>query len=425
MSKLFEYHDFLRALDGMSPCPQAAGAQAAVTVIELEGLRDVDAALGYPAGDELIRNAGHALASALADGLVGITGRHQITCAQPAVAGSGFAELAAHKMLRVLSEPFPCGERQVLLWPRAGLALAGPRMAAPQELLAHAYAAVRQARRARARLRLYAPEAAATMLEGVDLWSQLGQAIEEGSLHLEYQPQVALASGCVQSVEALLRWDHLQYGSIRPDTMVRAAEGTDLMPRLTHWVFNTALRQCAEYRQAGLDAGISVNFSADDLQEREVVDLVAQSLEVWQVPAESVTVELTETAVMESHDAEARAALHGMKDLGLRVSMDDFGIGYSSMERLLRMPLDELKIDMTFVHELVSSRPHQRIVESMIGLGQKMGLSVVAEGVEDQETLDRLRALGCDLVQGFYLGRPARLAQFMEQTRAGRDPGAC
>ena len=280
MSKLFEYHDFLRALDGMSPCPQAAGAQAAVTVIELEGLRDVDAALGYAAGDELIRNAGQALASALSDGLVGITGRHQITCAQPAVAGSGFAELAAHKMLRVLSEPFPCGERQVLLWPRAGLALAGPRMAAPQELLAHAYAAVRQARRARARLRLYAPEAAATMLEGVDLWSQLGQAIEEGSLHLEYQPQVALASGCVQSVEALLRWDHPQYGSIRPDTMVRAAEGTDLMPRLTHWVFNTALRQCAEYRQAGLDAGISVNFSADDLQEREVVDLVAQSLEV-------------------------------------------------------------------------------------------------------------------------------------------------
>ncbi|WP_018871915.1 EAL domain-containing protein [Thioalkalivibrio sp. ALJ16] len=418
MPDWLEYPDFLAAVDDLGRRPLDAGTRMAVVVLELEGLGDVDAALGYPATDELIRHAGRALAAAIPDGLAGITGRHQLACALPGVAGGGFAELAAHKMLRVLTEPFACGERQVLLWPRAGLALAELSVA-PQTLLARAYAAVRQARRARASLRQYTPEVAAEMLEGIDLWSQLGEAIEEGALHLEYQPQIGLRSGRVESVEALLRWDHPQYGPIRPDTMVRAAEGTDLMPRLTHWVFNTALRQCGEYRLAGLDAGVSVNFSADDLQERELVELVAQSLEVWRVPPERVTIELTETAVMESDDAEARSALQQMKALGLRVSMDDFGIGYSSMERLLHMPLDELKIDMTFVHELVSSPAHQRIVESMIGLGHQLGLTVVAEGVEDAATLEHLRALGCDLVQGFYLGRPARLDRFMEQACQG------
>lgn len=422
MSELLEYHDFMRSLDGMSGCAADSGGQMALAVIDLEGLGDVDAALGYTAADDLIRRAGNALGQAFPDGCVGITGRHQVACALPVVAAAGFADLAAHKMLRVLSQPIPCGERQVLLWPRAGMALAGHRTCRPQELLSRAYAAVRQARRARASLGQYVPEAAAAMLEGVDLWSQLGDAIEEGTLHLVYQPQVALQSGRVASGEALLRWDHPEYGAIRPDTMVRAAEGTDLMPRLTNWVFNTALRQCAEYRQAGVEAGVSVNFSADDLREREVVDLVAQSLEVWRVPPELITVELTETAVMESEDVEARAALQGLKELGLRVSMDDFGVGYSSMERLLRMPLDELKIDMTFIHELASSRAHQRIVESMIGLGHQLGLSVVAEGVEDAATLERLRGLGCDLVQGFYLGRPARLAQFMEQAGPGCRP---
>lgn len=423
MGDWHEYPDFLDALDALVARPGGESPRPAVAVIGLEGLGDVDVALGYRVTDDLIRRAAHALQTELSDAHVGITGRHQLGAAFPDVAESGFAELAVHKVLRVLSEPFAVGERQVLLWPRAGFALAPPNGGRPDELLTHAYAALRQARRARERLRRYAPEATASLLEGVDLWSQLGQAVEAGSLHLEYQPQVALATGRLQSVEALLRWDHPEYGAIRPDTMIAAAEGTDLMPRLTHWVFNTALRQCAEYRQAGLDAGVSVNFSADDLREREVVDLVAQSLELWRVPAEMVTVELTETAVMESHDAEAREALHSMKELGLRVSMDDFGIGYSSMDRLLRMPLDELKIDMTFVHELTTSPPHERIVESMIGLGHKLGLSVVAEGVEDAETQVRLRELDCDLVQGFHLGRPARLEQFMERVGSGKRLG--
>lgn len=417
LSNLFDYSAFLQRL-------QASGGERApaLAVIDLEALDDIDAALGYDVTDRLLRKAGEALATALPGGFVGMTGRHQLACMLPHVDGSGFAELAGHKMLRVLGEPFRCREREVLLGPRVGLALSwGGHAVTPSNLLTQAYAAMRQARRDRVRLCQHAPDAAETMLEGVDLWSQLGDGIEEGSLHLEYQPQIALASGRVESAEALLRWDHPEYGAIRPDTVVRAAEGTDLMPRLTRWVFNTALRQCAEYRQAGLGIGISVNFSADDLREPEVVDVMAQSLDLWGVPPEQVTVELTETAVMESHDAAAREALHNMKELGLRLSMDDFGTGYSSMERLLRMPLDELKIDMTFVRELTASPPHQRIVESMIGLGHKLGLSVVVEGVEDEDTLARLRDLGCDLVQGFYLGRPARLGHFMEQMLRTRD----
>lgn len=390
---VLEYRDFLSALGERPPGTEVSGSGACVMVMELEGLRDVDGSLGYPATDVLIRRAAQAVANALPESTIGVTGRHQLACVLPRVNGPGFAELAAHKILRVLGEPLAYGERQVVLWPRLGVALANARIEDLRELLASAYGALRHARRERARLYMQQPGTTASLLDTVDIWGELAAAVEEGSLHLEYQPQVHLESGRVASLEALLRWEHPRYGVIPPNVMIGAAEGTDLMPRLTHWVLNTALRQCATYRQAGLIAGLSVNFSADDLQEQELPALVEQALEVWRVPAEVVTVELTETAVMESHDIEARDTLEQIKALGLRISMDDFGIGYSSMGRLLRMPLDELKIDMTFVHELTSSRAHQSIVESMIGLGHQLGLKVVAEGVEDAETLEHLRAL--------------------------------
>ncbi|WP_026287640.1 bifunctional diguanylate cyclase/phosphodiesterase [Thioalkalivibrio sp. ALJ24] len=425
MPDLLEYHDFVRSLGEFPARARETGARMAMVVVELEGLADVDVAFGYTVADALLRRAGKALNARIPDGLTGVTGRHQLACFLPEAGGSGFAELAAHKVLRVLSEPFACEGRQILLWPRVGLGLAAESMP-PDQLLSRAFAAVREARRARASLRRYTTDASTEMLEGVDLWSRLSEAIEDGQLYLEYQPQVGMSTGRVVSAEALLRWNHPRYGPVRPDTMVGVAEGTDLMPRLTHWVFNTALRQCAEYRQVGADLGVSVNFSAGDLKEDELVELVGQSLDVWGVPPDRVTVELTETAVMES-DTEARKALRRMKDLGLRVAMDDFGTGYSSMERLLRMPLDELKIDRTFIRELVSSPSHQRIVESMVMLGHNLDLMLVAEGVEDDGTLEHLRALGCDLLQGFHpgLGRPVSLADFKARVlkETGSAPG--
>lgn len=167
---------------------------------------------------------------------------------------------------------------------------------------------------------------------------------------------------------------------------------------------NTALRQCAEYRRNGLDAGVSINFSAEDLRDPELIELVSQALALWQVPTEVVTIELTETAVMEN-DTHTLQVLHQFKEIGFKLSMDDFGTGYSSMARLLQVPLDEIKIDMVFVKNMMNSPMHERIVDTMINLGHQLGLHVVAEGVEDAATYARLQELGCDTIQGYLIGK--------------------
>lgn len=177
--------------------------------------------------------------------------------------------------------------------------------------------------------------------------------------------------------------------------------------------FHTALRECSEYRRAGLNAGISINFSADDLRDPELTELVAQGLSLWGVSPGNVTIELTETAIMENHSGTLDT-LHKLKDMGLKLAMDDFGTGYSSMARMLDLPLDEVKIDMIFVKHMTTKSAHDRIVDSMISLAHRLNLSVVAEGVEDIATYDRLRTLGCDVIQGYLIGKPMPLPELIQ-----------
>ncbi|WP_394809387.1 EAL domain-containing protein [Nitrosomonas sp.] len=177
--------------------------------------------------------------------------------------------------------------------------------------------------------------------------------------------------------------------------------------------FSTALRECSEYRRAGLNAGISINFSADDLRDQELTELVAQGLSLWGVSPGNVTIELTETAIMENHTSTLDT-LHKLKDMGLKLAMDDFGTGYSSMARMLDLPLDEVKIDMIFVKHMTTKSTHDRIVDSMISLAHRLNLSVVAEGVEDIAPYERLRTLGCDVIQGYLIGKPMPLRELIK-----------
>lgn len=415
------YPDFLRTIDDILQESRPAGRRCAALVVDFEGLRDLDGALGYVAVDHIIAQAASRVVEALhPNDVVGMIGRHQLACLLHDLPGEGHAMLAAHKVLRALAPPLVHGERRLVLSPRIGMALSESSKAGADQLLRNANSAMRQARLQREPVKVFERSADELLLLGIDLWSDLGGAIEEGALFLVHQPQLDLASGRIEATEALLRWTHPQRGPIRPDLMVQVAEGTGLMSRLTLWVFNTALRQCAEYRKSGLSAGISINFSADDIRDPEIVDLVAQGLDLWGVPAGEVIIELTETAVMEGHPG-ALEALWKFKDMGLRLSMDDFGTGYSSMARLLQLPLDEIKIDMTFIRDVTTSPAHERIVDSIIGLGHSLGLRVVAEGVEDTATLELLRSLGCDTIQGYLIGRPIPLPELIDAF--GKGPG--
>jgi EAL domain-containing protein (putative c-di-GMP-specific phosphodiesterase class I)/CHASE2 domain-containing sensor protein len=237
------------------------------------------------------------------------------------------------------------------------------------------------------------------------LVSDLELAIAREELRLEYQPKIDCRSGNVIGVEALVRWQHPERGLIAPDRFVPLAEQSGLIRPLTRWVLNSAVRQVRIWLDAGLTLKIAVNLSTHDLQDMQLPAQISELMDRHRVPAELLGLEITETALLADPD-RAMLVLQELARRGLHASLDDFGTGYSSLTYLRRLPLQELKIDASFVRSLATAEADRVIVCSTIDLGHRLGLSVVAEGVEDRLTLELLAELGCDQAQGFYISRP-------------------
>ncbi|PSJ18624.1 putative bifunctional diguanylate cyclase/phosphodiesterase [Nitrosomonas supralitoralis] len=409
----FAYQHFLQQAAQTLHDENQLGRRNAVLIINFERLTELDGVLGFTVVDNILQQIAQQLGDALNPGdLVGITGRYQIACLLVDLLTDAHAMLAAHKILRIMAPPFVLDRKNIILAPRLGVALNSESDHTLDQLMCNASTAVRQAKLEQNPIKLFYAEMQDPLLFQIDLWSDLDNAIENGGLYLGYQPQIDIASGRIKSTEALLRWHHPLHGMIPTDKLIRVAEGTALMPKLTLWVFHTALRECSEYRRAGLNAGVSINFSADDLRDPELTEIVSQGLALWNVPPGDITIELTETAVMDNH-AGTLNTLCQLKDMGLKLAMDDFGTGYSSMARMLDLPLDEVKIDMIFVKHMTKHHKHERIVDSMISLAHRLNLSVVAEGVEDVATYERLRVLGCDIIQGYLIGKAMPLPELI------------
>lgn len=390
----------------------AASSRLGMLLLNVDGMPIIDSTLGFDFGDRLLADVGERLLSALkTTDVVGEIGRGQFVCMLVNISTSAHAVLAANKIVTTLSAPIIIDGRTLHLSPCIGIAhSAGSHD--PDTLLRHAAAAARHAKVTGAPYSdQHVADDAHAMMQ-FDLQGDLKKAIENNDLFMCYQPQVDLRNGQIFGAEALLRWKHPQRGMIPPDKLVQVAERTGLIAILTNWVFNTALRQCAEYRSQGLDLGVSINFSAANLRDAELVELVQQAIRVWDVPPERIVIELTESAVMDDQPSSLDALMR-IKKLGATLSMDDFGTGYSSMGRLRDLPLDELKIDMSFVRTMLAREANERIVQSMIGIGKSLGLKVLAEGVEDAATRDRLQAMGCDFMQGYLISKPLPLREFV------------
>ena len=401
----------------------ASSIRLGVLLLDVDGMQLIDATLGFDFGDRLLAQVGERLLLALRPtDVVGETGRGQFVCMLVDIASSAHAVLAANKIFTLLSAPISVGGRMMHLSPRVGIAHSEGRHD-PDALLRHAAAA---ARHARSRNEPFSDQHVAedplAMMQ-FDLQGDLKEAIENNHLFMCYQPQVDLRTGQVFGAEALLRWKHPVRGMVPPDKLVQVAERTGLITSLTTWVFNTALRECADYRAQGLDLGVSINFSAVNLRDAELVELVEQAIVLWNIPPKRIVIELTETAVMDDQ-ASSLNALMRIKNLGVMLSMDDFGTGYSSMGRLRDLPLDELKIDMSFVRNMLAKPANERIVHSMIGIGKSLGLKVLAEGVEDSATRDRLQAIDCDFLQGYLVSKPLPLREFIAFVRDFGTPKA-
>jgi EAL domain-containing protein (putative c-di-GMP-specific phosphodiesterase class I) len=237
------------------------------------------------------------------------------------------------------------------------------------------------------------------------LKADLRQAIENDEFILHYQPKVDLNTGKIDSVEALVRWQHPQHGLIGPDQFIVLAEQNGLIQSLGLQILGAALRQCHTWQETGLDLRVAVNFSTSSLQDQQLVGMISGMLKACEVTADQLEVEITESAIMSDPD-RATDVLQRLHDMGVRISIDDFGTGHSSLAQLKRLPADQIKVDQSIVSDMATNDEDSFITRSIIDLGHKLGMRVVAEGVENQETADILSALGCDLAQGSHLSSP-------------------
>jgi diguanylate cyclase len=245
------------------------------------------------------------------------------------------------------------------------------------------------------------------------LLTELRRAIDRGELVLHYQPKAHLRTGEIQGVEALVRWEHPVRGMIPPDEFIPPAQKTGVIAPLTLFVLDEALRQCRTWALQGLELCVAVNLSTRNLLDIHLPDTVDELLTRWEVPPRLLELEITESTIL-ADPVRAMQILSRLDEMGVRIAIDDFGTGYSSLAYLKRLPVDEIKIDKSFILGMDESENDAVIVRSTIDLGRNLGLRVVAEGVETAKAWSRLAQLGCDIAQGYYLSRPVAADQLTE-----------
>ena len=327
----------------------------------------------------------------------------QLCMVLPDLATAAQATLAAHKLSRAISHaarPSP-----VLSWGRVliGIACSPDHAEDAETLLMCADTAATQAEQGEDGIWLFDEQSADGADEALPIaHADALEALRSNSFTLAYQPQLDLASGRCESVETLLRATRTDGRSLPPSLLVAVAEEEGRIGFLTSSVLHAALRQVSVWASAGLPICVSVNLSTHNLRDRGFPDLVASSLATWGVNADRLTLEIVESSMIHSF-TEAAASLRRLKNLGVKLSLDDFGTGYSSLAYLRQLPLDELKVDRAFVRNLNQSVEDRRLVQSTIDLAHNFDLRSVAEGVEDQATLETLRNMGCDVIQGYVL----------------------
>jgi diguanylate cyclase (GGDEF)-like protein len=392
------------------------GAQPVVMLLDLDRFKDVNDTLGHHYGDQLLVELAARLQSSLRPvDTVARLGGDEFAVLLPdggAVAGT----LAATRILASLDRPFTLAGITIGVEASIGIASGdtsdieaaspdAPTDARTPDLLQHADSAMYQAKKARDGYRHYEAGQGGSTTAHLTLLGELRQALDRDELLVHYQPKIAVDTGELHGVEALVRWQHPTRGLLAPGAFIDLAEGTTLIHRLTDIVLIKALALTRRWLDQGIQMPVAVNVSARSLLDQNFPARVAERLAEAEVPPSMLCLELTESTIMSDPEG-ALVILHRLHDMGIRLSVDDFGTGYSSMAYLKVLPVDELKVDRSFVKDMTSNESDNILVQSAVDLGHNLGLSVVAEGVENKATLAALQRVGADIVQGYYLARP-------------------
>jgi len=322
----------------------------------------------------------------------------------PQLSSEALAVLAVHRLLAALGSPLTIESQTVFFHPTIGIACAPLHAKNAFDLVRTADQAQKNAQLNNVRFEMAIVQRDQRSRPD-DLPRAIKTVLDDNALEMRYQPKVDLRSKSIHSVEALVRWpvDHAQV--LATNLLIDVAEQYGLIEQLTLQVFNKVLQEAAAWESKGLHVVVWVNLSARLLASQHIPKMLERCLKVWNMPASAIGLEITESAFI--HDIEhTTALLFELKRLGFRLSIDDFGTGYSSLAYLRRFPIDELKIDKLFVQGMSSSPQDKQIVQSIIGLAHNFGLAVVAEGVEQESTLNTLRLMGCDEIQGYYFAYP-------------------
>jgi diguanylate cyclase (GGDEF)-like protein len=386
------------------------GTEVAVVFSDLDEFTLLNESLGHEAGDWVLRQVAQRLSAAVRPGdTVARFGGDKFVVVADGMSGATAHRLAErlHAALRPpLLHP---SEGELTVSATLGVALANAHTF-PSDALRRADSALYDAKRSGAATRLYSAELRRRATEQLQLHGALRRALQRDELRLAYQPVTDLASGEVVAVEALTRWTSPQLGSVSPARFIPAAEETGLIAELGQWALETAAAQGRAWVDAGLPVAVAVNLSSRQLLDPTLAERVERTLSAAGLEPTMLVIEVTETALIE-HDVQAAQSLGALSALGVHVALDDFGTGYSSFARLRRLPIEIVKIDREFVAGLGVDPDANAIVTAIVALAEALGLLVTAEGVETEQQLEQLRALGCAYVQGFLLGRPQPAAE--------------
>ena len=394
----------------------------ALMALDLDRFKQINDSLGHHAGDLVLQETAERLMSMLRQSdTVARMGGDEFALLFPATGSADEAAVVAKKILLVLNEPLVIDGRSIDIGASIGIALFPQHGDDAATLVRRSDSAMYAAKRSQSGYVLYDSSLDAEDAERLTLHMDLRHAISNHELVLHYQPKIEFSTQRVSGVEALVRWQHPRLGLIFPDAFIPIAEKTGMMKPFTLAVIELALAQSSLWSKAGIDLTIAINISATNLQDPQFPADMAAMLAKYQVLPANIELEVTETAIM-SEPLKAIENIKKLSGMGLQIAIDDFGTGYSSMAYLRKLLVAKIKIDKSFVMDMQNNKNDEVIVRSTVDLGHNLGLTVVAEGVETQGAWDKLKELGCDSAQGYFMGRPtpaAELEQWIKQSPWG------